>query len=352
MDNKAYLVLENGAVFEGFSFGADCDSIGELVFTTGVCGYNDTLTDQSNYGQIVLQTFPMVGNYGIIEEAFEGNCAVRGYVVREWCAQPSNFRSNGTLDSFLKKNGIPAIYGVDTRAITRILRKEGVMNAKICKNLPETYTEIKNYKITSAVNAVTCSEIKLYNAQNAQKNVTVIDYGMKNSLIEALTSRGCNVTVVSASASAEDILNAKPDGIVLSSGPADPKKCVFQIEQIKKLFGKCPVLGIGLGHQLLALSQSADTYKLKYGHRGTNQPVKEIGGIRTYITSQNHGYAVAEQSVKCGVISFVNANDQTVEGINYPDNNAFSVQFYPDTCTAVHNTGFVYDRFVAMMEVK
>lgn len=350
MDKKAYLVLEDGTVFEGYSFGAEKDTIGELVFTTGMCGYIETLTDESYFGQIVLQTFPMIGNYGIIPEDFEGECSVKGYVVREKCDNPSNFRCKGTLDGFLKEKGIPAIYGVDTRAITKIIREQGVLNAIICTEIPSDLSAVENYKIIGAVESVTAKSTKVYPAENEKFKVTLIDYGAKRNIIRELNKRGCTVTAVPASTTAEDILKTYPDGIMLSNGPGDPAENLFQIEVIKKLVGKKPIFGICLGHQLLALAMGAETEKLKYGHRGVNQPVKEVDGTRTYITSQNHGYAVVPDSVKKGKISFINANDGTCEGIDYDDLTAFSVQFHPEAASGPHDTAFLFDRFLKLIE--
>ena len=350
MDKKAYLVLEDGTVFEGYSFGAQKDAIGELVFTTGMCGYIETLTDESYYGQIVLQTFPMIGNYGIIPEDFEGECSVKGYVVREKCDNPSNFRCKETLDGFLKEKGIPAIYGVDTRAITKIIREHGVMNAAICNEVPSDLKLLQNYKIIGAVDSVTAKTAAVYPAENKKHKVTLIDYGAKRNIIRELNKRGCSVTAVPAFTSAEDILKTNPDGIMLSNGPGDPAENLFQIEVIKELVGKKPIFGICLGHQLLALAMGAQTEKLKYGHRGVNQPVKETAGTRTYITSQNHGYAVVKGSVKRGKISFINANDGTCEGIDYEDINAFSVQFHPEAASGPKDSAFLFDRFIKLIE--
>lgn len=347
--SRRYLILEDGTIFEGQAFGADTDAVGELVFTTGMCGYIETLTDESYFGQIVLQTFPMIGNYGIIPSDFEGECAINAYVVREYCDNPSNFRCEETLDSFLKKNGIPGICGIDTRAVTKRIREQGVMNAAVVSEIPSNLTNIRNYKVTNAVQSVTCTKTSTY-GPGGKYNVTLIDYGAKKNIIRELTKRGCTVTVIPANSSAEEILKSKPDGIMLSNGPGDPKENDFQINEIKALAGKLPIFGICLGHQLLALSQGAETEKLKYGHRGVNQPVKEADGTRTYITSQNHGYAVVGESVKNGKISFINANDGTCEGIDYPEIKAFSVQFHPEACSGPHDTAFLFDRFIKLME--
>ena len=348
---KRYLILEDGTFFEGKAFGADVSAVGELVFTTGMCGYIETLTDESYFGQIVLQTFPLIGNYGIIEEDFEGECSVKAYAVREVCEAPSNFRSEKTLDAFLKEKGIPGICGIDTRAVTKKIREKGVMNAAVADEIPADLSFIKNYKIKNAVESVTCKESRVYN-ENGKYNVTLIDYGAKRNIIRELVKRNCKVTVMPASTLAEDILKTTPDGIMLSNGPGDPAENAFQIEVLKKLAGIVPIFGICLGHQLLSIAMGASTEKLKYGHRGVNQPVKEVNGTRTYITSQNHGYAVVANSVKKGEISFINANDGTCEGIDYPDIKAFSVQFHPEACSGPQDTAFLFDRFIGLMEGK
>jgi carbamoyl-phosphate synthase small subunit len=347
---KRYLVLENGDVFEGTAFGADCGSVGELVFTTGMCGYIETITDPSYYGQIVLQTFPLIGNYGIISEDFEGKCHIKGYVVREWCDTPSNFRCGGTIDEFLKQQGIPAICGVDTRRITEIIRESGVMNAVICDEVPTDLTDVKNYKVTDAVTSVSAASVQTVAPKNqALYKVALIDYGAKKNIARELSKRGCDVTVYPCTVTADDILSAEFDGVMLSNGPGDPAENQYQIIQIAALFGKIPMFGICLGHQLMALSQGGKTVKLKYGHRGVNQPVRDVLRTRTYITSQNHGYAVVSDSVKNGKISFVNANDNTCEGICYDNSSAFSVQFHPEACSGPHDTSFLFDKFCRMM---
>lgn len=347
---KAYLILEDGHVFEGYSFGADGKGIGELVFNTQAVGYIETLTDPSYFGQIVMQTFPMIGNYGIIEEDFAGKCALSGYVVREYCEKPSNFRSEYDIDTFLKKNNIPGIYGVDTRQITKILRENGTMNACICNEIPKDFEEIKNFKIVDAINSVTSAEVQNYVAGDEKFSVAVINYGSVSDVVKTLTAKGCAVSVIPATATAEEILAIDPDGIILSNGPGDPSENVFCIEQIKKLMGKKPIFGIGLGHQLLALADNGMTYKLKYGHRGSNQPVREAEGTKTYITVQNHGYAVASDSTKHGKLSFVNVNDKSCEGMEYPEYKAFSIQFLPDDWAGERGTLFLYDKFIKMME--
>lgn len=346
---KRYLILEDGTVFEGKAFGADVSAVGELVFTTGMCGYIETLTDESYFGQIVLQTFPLIGNYGIIEEDFEGECSVKAYAVREVCEEPSNFRCQKMLDTFLKEKGIPGICGIDTRAVTKRIREKGVMNAAVADEIPADLGFIKGYKIVNAVENVTCKQSTVYN-ESGKYSVALIDYGAKRNIIRELVKRGCKVTVLPALTAAEDILKLNPDGVMLSNGPGNPSENTCQINEIKKLTGNVPIFGICLGHQLLSLALGAKTEKLKYGHRGVNQPVKEVNGARTYITSQNHGYAVVSGSVKKGEISFINANDGTCEGINYPNIKAFSVQFHPEACSGPRDTAFLFDRFIKLME--
>ena len=347
----SYLVLSNGAVFEGRRIGANGDSIGELVFTTGVVGYLETLTDPSYAGQIVMQTFPLIGNYGVIEEDFEGACAVKGYVVRELCDTPSNFRAEYALDRFLKDRGVPGICGVDTRQLTRIIREKGVMNAIICDEIPADLGAVQSYRVQGVVPAVSCKAPQFYPATAPKKyNITLIDYGEKRGILRALRARGCDVMVVPHDTTAEAILSSGADGVMLSNGPGDPKENTFEIAQIKQLIGKIPVFGICLGHQLTALAMGGDTVKLRYGHRGANQPVKDLFGTRTYITSQNHGYAVVAESLgDKGVVSFIIANDGSVEGVQYPERKCFTVQFHPEACAGPIDTGFLFDRFLALI---
>ncbi|WP_297872262.1 carbamoyl phosphate synthase small subunit [uncultured Oscillibacter sp.] len=348
---KGYLVLADGQVFQGLRFGAEGNTIGELVFTTGMCGYVETLTDPSYAGQIVMQTYPLIGNYGVIPQDFEGGCHVSGYVVREWCGAPSNFRCGGNLDAFLKEQGVPGLCGVDTRQLTRIIRESGVMNACICDEVPADLTALKTYAVTGVVEAVTCKAPSVWEAEGETRfRVALLDYGAKHNIIQELRKRGCAVTVFPAGVPAETLLGSGADGVMLSNGPGDPAENVHQIQQIQKLLGKVPLFGICLGHQLTALAAGGATYKLKYGHRGVNQPVRDLNGVRTYITSQNHGYAVDGDSVKQGRVSFANANDGTCEGIDYPDLRAFTVQFHPEARGGPQDTAFLFDRFVNLMK--
>lgn len=349
MDKKIYVTLENGKVFEGYSFGAEKEAVGELVFTTGMTGYIETLTDPSYYGQIVAQTFPLIGNYGMITADRESSRSyVTAYIVREKCDEPSNFRSEGTLEAYLKEQGVPAVYGIDTRELTRTVREAGVMNAAITFKPLQSLAALKKYKISNAVKAVSSKEI----AEKGKGALTVVmyDFGAKANIERELLNRGCRLICVPADYPAEEVLKLDPDGIMLTNGPGDPAENTEIIENIKKLAGKKPIFGICLGHQLFALAMGGETRKMKYGHRGANQPVKQLSTGRIYITSQNHGYEVVASSVKCGTVSFVNANDGTCEGIDYPEYNAFTLQFHPEACAGPHDANSQFDQFIARMK--
>lgn len=352
---KAYLILENGTIFEGKSFGAQGEVIGEIVFTTAMTGYLETLTDPSYYGQIVVQTFPLIGNYGVIPEDFESEFPhVKAYIVRDWCQEPSNFRCEGNLDTFLKQNNIVGLYGIDTRALTKIVRESGVMNGKIVtEGSGIGLADLKNYTITDAVKNTTCSKEQIFKPEGEiKRRVCLFDFGAKDNIRRELVKRGCEVTVLPAYTKIERISELDPDGIMLSNGPGDPAENVEIIEELKKLSEKkIPTFGICLGHQLLALSQGGKTEKLKYGHRGANQPATEIETGKVYITSQNHGYAVINDSMGDNAkISFVNANDGTCEGITYTNMPAFSVQFHPEACGGPLDTGFLFDKFMKLID--
>lgn len=353
INETVYICLADGQIFEGKRFGASGEITGELVFTTGMGGYIETLTDPSYFGQIVMQTFPLIGNYGFIDEDMESTKSyVSAYIVREYCKEPSNFRCGKTLDDYLKENNIIGVYDVDTREITKIIREGGVMNAVICSDPRKAdFDKIKEYKITDAVKSTSVEKPCLVPSKNHKYNVVLIDYGKKDNIPRELAKRGCNVAVVPYNTKAEDILKLNPDGIMLSNGPGDPSDNEECIEELKKLIGKVPIFGICLGHQLLALAMGGKTIKLKYGHRGVNQPVKNLKTGRTYISSQNHGYAVINEDIEKagGVISYVNANDGTNEGVDYPDKKAFSVQFHPEACSGPHDTRFLFDRFIDMI---
>ncbi len=349
---KGYLVLADGTVYEGILFGSQRPCVGELVFATGMSGYTETLTDPSYYGQIVLQTFPLIGNYGINPADFEGQCALHGYVVRELCDEPSNFRSLSTVDAFLKRAGVPGIYGVDTRSITRRIREYGVINAGIFPFVPDDLSLVKHYKVHNAVESVSCSEILRLPSltENASHHIVLIDFGAKGNIVRCLQNRGCDVTIVPYETSARDIIAMAPDGVMLSNGPGDPADNKYVIEQLRSLIGEIPVFGICLGHQLAALAMGGRTYKMKYGHRGANQPVKDLVCGRTFITTQNHGYAVDNDSLSgIGDVIFVNANDGTCEGVEYKGKGCFTVQFHPEACAGPKDTEFLFDRFISML---
>lgn len=347
---KVYLTLQNGKVFEGYRFGADGEAVGELVFTTGVVGYLETLTDPAYYGQIVIQTFPMIGNYGVIESDFESDKPhLSAYVVREYCEDPSNFRMENDLNSYLEKAGVIGIYGVDTRELTKIIREHGVMNACISNKKVDPKT-LESYKIVDAVKEVAPKKVTTAATENAKYTVAFWDFGGKNSSIGELLSYGVNVIRVPAEYSAEQILALNVDGVVLSDGPGDPAENKEIVEQVKYLLGKKAVFGFGLGHQLIALALGAKTQKMKYGHRGSNQPVKHLETDRVYISSQNHGYVVEKDSFTNGKVTFINVNDGTCEGLECKEYNVFSVQFAPSACSAAGEANVLYNQFIENMK--
>lgn len=352
MSDVAYLILENGKIFKGKSFGYDNEMIAEIVFTTGMTGYLETLTDKNHFGQIVVQTFPLIGNYGVIRSDLESdNFTVGAYIVKHWCQEPSNFRNEGALDAFLKAKKIIGLYDIDTRALTKIIRENGVMNGKISKTSENVdIDEIKRYSIKNAVASVSTQTPYFLKSDSSKYRVALLDLGLKNSIVKELLKRGCDVTVLPAHTDVNEILSLEPDGVMLSNGPGDPSESVSIIRNIKELLqSKIPLFGICLGHEILALANGFTTTKLKYGHRGANQPVKDLSTNRVYITSQNHGYAVVSGSIdgRKARELFINVNDLTCEGIEYKDYPAFSVQFYPGS--GPKDTAFLYDRFVGLM---
>ena len=346
---KVYLTLQNGKQFVGTRFGADGDVTGELVFTTGMTGYVETLTDPSYYGQIVTQTFPLIGNYGITPDFESKKPWVSAYIVREKCDAPSNFRCMQTLDKYLKDNGVVGVYGVDTRELTKIVRESGVMNAAITSRPLTDFAAVKAYSIKNAVNSVSCGEVE-YHGDPSGLKVVVWDFGAKDNIVRELVKRGCYCIKVPATYTAEEILALRPRGLMLCNGPGDPAENVGIIENLKKLAGKLPVFGICLGHQLFALAMGGKTKKMKYGHRGANQPVKCLATGRVYISSQNHGYEVISSSLEgVGELSYVNANDNTCEGFDYPQLNAYTVQFHPEACGGPQDASFLFDKFIKNM---
>ncbi len=350
---KLYLTLQNGKSLQGYAFGAEGEITGELVFSTGMVGYIETLTDPANYGQIVVQTFPLIGNYGMIDADKQSDKAwVSAYVVREICDNPSNFRCDGTLEAYLKEQGVVGIYGVDTRELTKILREEGAMNARISSK-PLTEEQVKalaTHKTENAVQAVAKREKGYFAVENASRSVALWNFGAKYSTITNLNAEGYTVISLPADTTAEEILSLEIDGVVLSDGPGNPVDNEKIVAEIKKVLGNKPIYGIGLGHQLLALAADGKTTKCKYGHRGSNQPVKCVECGKVYISTQNHGYEVVASSITKGTVSYVNVNDGTCEGVNYPALCAMSTQFEPEACSIGMPVNPVYEQFRAMME--
>ena len=351
---KAFLILEDGTVFTGTSIGSTRDVVSEIVFNTSMTGYLEVLTDPSYAGQAVVMTYPLIGNYGITPDMESTRPWPDGYIVRELSRMHSNFRSEGSIQDFLKKYDIPGIAGIDTRALTRILREKGTMNGMITTNenyqLEEILPALKAYTTGKVVDKVTCSE--KYVLPGDGPRVALLDFGAKKNIARSLNERGCEVTVYPARTPAAEILAAQPDGIMLSNGPGDPKDCDTIIDEVRKLYASdVPIFAICLGHQLMALATGSDTHKLKYGHRGGNHPVKDLKTGRVYISSQNHGYVVDTDKLdpSVAVPAFVNVNDGTNEGLKYTGKNIFTVQFHPEACPGPQDSGYLFDVFLEMM---
>jgi len=378
MAKKAILVLEDGSVYEGYSFGGQASTYGEVVFDTSMTGYQEMLTDPSFAGQILVPTYPLIGNYGINETDFESKqIQVRGLAVREYCLQPSHWQSTRTLHEFLLSNGIPGISGIDTRALTRHLRAVGVMMGIITSEMAaeEALKELKDlprYDFTDFVHEV--STEKLYEWQSnapvsyeltqtlslegrgqgegekKQSHIAVIDYGLKYSILRILSQLGCRVTAVPCTTSAEDILALNPDGVVLSPGPGNPALLDDMTETVRKLIGKKPIMGICLGHLLIGKATGAKTFKLKFGHRGGNHPVRDLATGRVYITAQNHSYAIDADSLKGGLeVSHINLNDGTVEGLCHRDLPILSIQYHPEASPGPLDSMYLFERFLEMV---
>ena len=351
---RAFLILEDGTVFAGESIGSTREVISEIVFNTSMTGYLEVLTDPSYAGQAVVMTYPLIGNYGITPDMESERPWVDGYIVRELSRIPSNFRCEGTIQDFLKEHDIPGICGIDTRALTKILRDKGTMNGMITTNedydLDEILPRLAAYTTGDVVSKVTCAAPKVLPGDG--KRVALLDLGAKKNIAKSLNDRGCEVTIYPADTPAETILAGNPDGIMLSNGPGDPKECTEVIKEIKKLSDSdVPIFAICLGHQLMALATGADTHKMKYGHRGGNHPVKDLSTGRVYISSQNHGYVVDVDKLDPSIATpaFVNVNDGTNEGLKYTGKNIFTVQFHPEACPGPQDSGYLFDRFIEMM---
>ena len=390
---KAFLILEDGTVFEGTHIGADREIISEIVFNTSMAGYLEVLTDPSYAGQAVCMTYPLIGNYGVCREDMESRRAwPDGFIVRELSRMPSNFRCDMTIQEFLEENDVPGIAGIDTRALTKLLREKGTMNGMITTNenyrTKEILPKLGAYTTGRVVDRVTCKEkYTLAGARELADNgpisgssrfvkedyaagirekkpsmvrrlngaglkVALLDLGAKDNIARSLAARGCDVTVYPAGTKAEEIIGDRPDGIMLSNGPGDPKECGAVIAEVRRLYDTdIPIFAICLGHQLMALATGADTHKLKYGHRGGNHPVRDLKTGRVYISSQNHGYVVDTDRIdpEVAVPAFVNVNDGTNEGLSYTGKNIFTVQFHPEACPGPQDSGDLFDRFIDMM---
>lgn len=351
---KAFLILEDGTIFEGSSIGSTKEVVSEIVFNTSMTGYLEVLTDPSYAGQAVCMTYPLIGNYGITPDMESSRPWPDGFIVRELSRIPSNFRCEGTIQDFLLKHDIPGIAGIDTRALTKILREKGTMNGMITTNENYNFEEIlpklKAYVTGDVVSKVTCDTKKVLPGDGLR--VALLDLGAKKNIAKSLNDRGCEVTIYPAHTPASEILASNPDGIMLSNGPGDPKDCGPIIDEIKKLYDSdTPIFAICLGHQLMALATGADTHKMKYGHRGGNHPVKDLETGRVYISSQNHGYVVDTDKLDPSVATpaFVNVNDGTNEGLKYTGKNIFTVQFHPEACPGPQDSGYLFDRFIKMM---
>ncbi len=349
---KGKLVLKDGSVYRGTLYGKR-NAVGEVVFTTGMSGYQETLTDPSFCDQIVVMTYPLVGNYGINKDFNQGRrCFFQGYVISELCDHPSNWKNEKSLEDFLDEQDVPVLVGVDTRAITRMLRNYGVLQGVIVPDeMPQEEVDklLALPEVHDQVAKVTTPEI--YTMGEGKYHVAVMDYGIKQNILNYLASFGCRLTVFPAFTSAQEVLASQPDGIFLSNGPGDPKDLTSVIEEVKKFIGKRPIFGICLGHQLMALANGADTYKMKFGHRGINHPVKDLLEHKVMITSQNHGYAVDEKSLEGKNIEITNIslNDHTIEGVRYLDHPTFTVQYHPEASPGPGGHEYLFERFIKMM---
>lgn len=354
MFEKRYLVLEDGTYYTGFKLGADTLTQGEIVFNTAMTGYQETLSDPSYTGQIITFTYPLIGNYGINRDDFESLIpTLKGIVVKEACQAPSNFRAQKTLDDVLKEFGIPGISGVDTRSITKKIREHGVLKAAFVDDESEIETSIQNLKtIEFPRNEVpTVSTKTPYVSTGFDLRVVLVDFGKKQNIVRELNARGCEVTVVPYDTTAEEIIKMSPDGVMLSNGPGDPADVHVAVDMIKGIIGKIPFFGICLGHQLFALSQGATSFKMKFGHRGANHPVKDLSTGKIALTSQNHGYAIDADSLKETdlEVTHIALNDGTIEGLRHKFEPAFSVQYHPEACPGPTDSNYLFDQFIELM---
>ncbi|MCX2454892.1 carbamoyl phosphate synthase small subunit [Lacticaseibacillus nasuensis] len=350
---KRYLILEDGTVYPGEGFGAETVTTGEIVFNTGMSGYQETITDQSYNGQIIAFTYPLIGNAGINRDDYESiTPTAKGVVVREAATVTGNWRAQMTLDEFLKRKHIPGIMGIDTRALTRRLRTAGTMKASIVDAADaHAFDQLKALVLPkNQVQQVATTQA--YPAPGTGRNVVVIDFGLKHSILRELAKRSCNLTIMPPTTTAEEILALHPDGVMLTNGPGDPKDVPEALTMIRGVEGEIPLFGICLGHQLFALANGADTFKMKFGHRGFNHPVREIATGRIDFTSQNHGYAVDPAGIDPAtlLVTHEEINDHTVEGLRHRLYPAFSVQFHPDAAPGPHDAAHLFDEFMEMMD--
>ena len=363
MSRRAFLVLEDGTVYSGQSFGAERDTYGELVFSTSMTGYQEALTDPSFAGQLVVLTYPLVGNYGINDEDNESiKVQVAGFVVREHCLTPSNGANASTLHQFLAAQNVPGIFGLDTRAVTRRLRNRGVMMGVIVLDSParaeRLWGSTTRYDEVDHVARVTTPEVYRWRERKMGDvgrgpRIVVTDYGVKNNVLRCLYDRGCEVVTAPAAASAEEVLALKPDGLLLSPGPGDPALLDYAVEAVSELLGRVPTLGICLGHQVVARALGAGTFKLPFGHRGANHPVKDLATGRVYITAQNHGYAVDAETLPRGLTtSHVNLNDDTIEGLAHRDMPIMTIQYHSEASPGPRDNEYIFDRFLEMVRAR
>jgi len=357
MDKKAILALEDGSVYQGYSFGADIESVGEVVFNTSMTGYQETLTDPSYAGQIVIPTYPLIGNYGCNREDFESaKIQVSGFVVREHCLKPNHYLCDKTIDDYLKENNTPAVYGIDTRAVTRKLRSAGVMmgmlsTLKTPEEALKTVKESTGYGEIDFVRQVSTDKpYKWQREGEAEYNIVVLDCGLKFSILRILSEMDCSITAVPCNTSADEILDLKPDGVILSPGPGDPQRLDYIVETAKGIIGKLPIMGICLGNQIIARSFGAKTFKLKFGHRGGNHPTRDLATGRVHITAQNHGYAVDADTLSGGLeVSHINLNDSTVEGVRHRVLPVFGIQYHSEASPGPLDNIYMFERFLEMV---
>ncbi|WP_096199286.1 carbamoyl phosphate synthase small subunit [Bacillus sp. FJAT-45350] len=351
---KRQLILEDGTVFVGKGFGSEEVKEGEVVFNTGMTGYQEILSDPSYCGQIVTLTYPLIGNYGVNRDDFESIVpAVHGLIVKEAAVHPSNWRCEESIDELLKAKGIPGLEGIDTRKLTRLIRKHGALRGKLCNmdvNVESVVASLQDVLYTDQVATVSTKDP--YHAPGRGHRIVLVDYGAKHGILQNLIHRDCDVVVVPYNATAEEVLRLRPDGIMLSNGPGNPVHVPEGIEMIQSLLGKVPIFGICLGHQLLSLACGATTSKLKFGHRGSNHPVKEIKTGKIDITSQNHGYTVDPESLKDTRLEMthISVNDGTVEGVSHLDYPAFSVQYHPEASPGPEDSNHLFNEFIEMIE--